>query len=64
MRLIAANGILVLIPSALYLASKANASEFDAAFYTIQTIELVAGAINITMLGFNLQDGLRMKGRI
>jgi hypothetical protein len=32
MPLIAANGILVLIPSALFLAFKARAAEFDAAF--------------------------------
>ena len=31
MPIIAANGILVLIPSALFLASKARAAEFDAA---------------------------------
>ena len=34
MPLIATNGILVLIPSALFLASKAKAAEFDAGFYS------------------------------
>jgi hypothetical protein len=29
------NGILVLVPSALFLASKARASEFDTAFYAV-----------------------------
>ena len=35
MPLIAANGILVLIPSALFLASKARASEFDISFCAV-----------------------------
>lgn len=60
---IAANGILVLIPSALFLASKARAAEFDALFYSVQVLELVAGAANITLLSLNMRDGLKMKGR-
>ncbi len=63
MPIIAGNGILVLIPSALYLASKASAGEFDTAFYAVQALELVAGAANITLLGLNMRDGLKMKGR-
>jgi hypothetical protein len=46
MPLIAANGILVLIPAALFLASKARAGEFDAMFYVVQALELAAGAVN------------------
>lgn len=64
MALIAANGILVLIPSALFLASKAGAAEFDTSFYAVQALELAAGAANITLLGLNMRDGLRMKGRL
>jgi len=64
MPLIAANGILVLIPSALFLASKARAAEFDTVFYAVQALELVAGAANVTLLGLNVRDGLRMKGRL
>ena len=63
MPFIAANGILVLIPSAIFLAFKARAAEFDAAFYAVQALELVAGATNIMLLGLNMRDGLRMKGR-
>jgi hypothetical protein len=61
---IAANGLLVLIPCALFLASKARAGDFDTAFYAVQTIELLAGATNITLLGLNMRDGLRLKGRL
>jgi hypothetical protein len=64
MPLIAANGLLVLIPAALFLAFKARAAEFDIVFYAVQALELVAGAVNITLLGLNLGDGLRMKGRL
>jgi hypothetical protein len=64
MPLIAANGILVLIPSALFLASKARAAEFDTAFYAVQALELAAGAANITLLGLNMRDGLKMRGRL
>ena len=64
MPLIAANGILVLIPSALFLASKAGAAEFDTSFYAVQALELAAGAANITLLGLNMRDGLRMTGRL
>ena len=60
---IAANGILILIPSAFFLASKASAAEFDTSFYVVQALELVAGAINITLLGINMRDGLKLKGR-
>jgi len=64
MPLIAANGILVLIPSALFLAFKAKAAEFDGAFYAVQTLELAAGAANITLLALNMREGLKLKGRL
>ncbi|MCD1633078.1 hypothetical protein K7H91_04780 [Martelella mediterranea] len=63
MPIIAANGILVLIPCALFLASKAEAGAFDASFYAVQAIELVLGAVNIALMAMNMRDGLRMKGR-
>jgi hypothetical protein len=63
MPIIAANGILILIPAALYLASKARAGEFDTAFYTVQALELTAGAANFALLALNMRDGLKMNGR-
>lgn len=63
MRIIAANGILVLIPSALFLASKAHGGQFDTTFYAAQALELVAGATNIALLTRNMLDGLKLKGR-
>lgn len=64
MPFIAANGILILVPSALYLSSKAQAGAFDAGFYAVQAVELLIGAVNITLLGLNLRDGLIMTGRL
>lgn len=63
MPLIAANGILVLVPSALFLAGKARDEEFDAAFYAVQALELAAGATNLGLLGLSMRDGLRLTRR-
>jgi hypothetical protein len=64
MPLIAVNGLLILIPSALFLAHKAMSGEFDGAFYAVQGLELAAGGANITLLGLNMRDGLKLKGRL
>lgn len=64
MPLIAANGILILVPAALFLGYKASRAEFDGVFYAVQALELIAGAANITLLGLNMRDGLKMKGRL
>jgi len=52
------------LPSAYVLALWANAGRFDSAFYALQGVELVAGAINITLLVLNMRDGLRLTGRL
>ena len=64
MPFIAANGIVILIPAALFLAYKADTYAFDATFYAVQVLELVMGALNIALLGLSLVDGLRLTGRI
>ena len=63
MRLAAANGLLVLLPSAFVLARMATAGQFDAGFYALQSLELVAGAVNIALLTLNMRDGLRLSGK-
>jgi hypothetical protein len=30
----------------------------------VQVIELLAGAANLTLMGLNMRDGLRMSGRL
>lgn len=64
MPFIASNGLLVLLPSAVFLSMKADAGEIDTVFYVVQSIELLAGAVNLTLMGLNMRDGLRLTGRI
>lgn len=64
MPLIGANGLLVMIPAALFLAHKAGAGEFDRVFYAVQALELAVGAIQLTLLGRNFLAGLRLAGRL
>ncbi len=64
MPLIAANGILILIPAALFLATRAKTGQLDGVFYAVQALELAAGAANLTLLALNMRDGLRMRGRL
>lgn len=64
MPIIAANGIVVLIPSALFLASKARTGDFDTTFYVVQMIELTVGAVNLALLVLSMRDGLRLTGRL
>ena len=63
MKFIAANGALILLPSAFFLASKAQSGAFDAVFYSVQALEVIAGAINITLLSLNMRDGLALRRR-
>ena len=60
---IGANGIFVLIPCAVSLDLWASAGAFDAHFYVVQAIELLAGAVNLILMGMNMRDGLRISGR-
>jgi hypothetical protein len=64
MPFIAGNGLMILVPAALYLARLASHGEFGSLFYGIQAIELVAGAVNLALMSLNLRDGLRLAGRL
>ena len=63
MPFIAANGLLILLPAAFFLEAQASRGIFDTVFYIVQGIELFAGAVNLTMMGLNIRDGLRMSRR-
>ncbi len=60
MRLVVANGLLVLTPCAFYLDDLASAGRFDAHFVVFQGLELCAGFANITLMALNMRDGWRM----
>jgi hypothetical protein len=64
MPFIALNGLLILVPAAFFLAWRASAGLFDATFYAVQAVELIAGAVNLTLLALNLRDGFRLTGRL
>ena len=64
MPLIVANGLLVLLPCALFLSAKAQAGEFDTLFYVVQAIELAMGALQLTLLGKSFRDGMRLAGKL
>ena len=60
MPIIALNGLLVLLPAALYLNHLATVGQFDTWFYSIQAVELLAGGINLSLMALNIRDGVRM----
>ena len=64
MPIIGLNGLLILVPSAVFLSVKANAGTFDNSFYAVQGLELIAGAVNLVLMGLNVRDGMRLTGRI
>lgn len=64
MPIIAANGLLIMVPSAFFLSHKATAGEFDAVFYGVQAVELAVGLVQLALMGLNFRDGLKLAGRL
>lgn len=64
MPIIALNGVLVMIPSAVFLNHKATAGELDGLFYAVQVIELMVGLVQLTLMSMNFRDGLKLAGRL
>ncbi len=64
MAIIGANGLLMMIPAAIFLNNKAAAGEFDAAFYAVQFVELIVGVVQLTLMGMNFRDGLKLAGKL
>jgi hypothetical protein len=64
MRVIAANGLFVMMPAALYLQGRACQGQMDGAFYAVQAVELVVGAIQLYLMGRNIRDGRLLAGRV
>jgi hypothetical protein len=63
MRIVAFNGIFILIPCAFMLSRWAEVDPYTVRFYGVQTIELLAGCINLAMLILNMKDGVRLRSR-
>ena len=64
MRIVGANGILILVPSVLFLAWKAEHGALNGWFVTVQAIEYLAGSLNLLLMGLNIRDGMRLGGRL
>jgi hypothetical protein len=60
MMVIAANGLLILMPCAVALAWLASSGAFGIAFAMVQGIELLAGMVNLTLLVLNARLGMQM----
>ncbi len=60
MMIVGLDGLLILVPSAVFLAIRAADGQFDTAFYAVQAIELLAGATNVTLIALNMRDGLTL----
>lgn len=62
LKLVAINGLFILLPSAIWLAWRADAGNFGTAYGVVQVIELLAGAANLRLMLLNLRDGMRLSG--
>jgi hypothetical protein len=60
MPFIAANGLLVLLPSAIALDSLAQRGDFGSLFVALQGLELAAGATQLLLLALMARDGAAM----
>lgn len=63
MKFVAFNGV-ILISLAIYLYFRAVNNNIDSTFLGVQIIELLFGAINLTLLGLNIKAGMKLSGRI
>jgi len=64
MPFIAATGLFLLLPSAIFLDHRASAGLFDTQFYLIQGLEFAGGGLNLFLLRLNIRDGLKMSGKL
>jgi hypothetical protein len=60
MKIIAANGLLILLPLAIFLYLRAAAGHFDSLFYAMQAMEILAGFTQLSLLALNFRDGRKM----
>ena len=63
MKFVTFNGI-ILISLAVYLYFRAINNNIDGTFLCVQIIEILFGAINLTLLGLNIKAGMKLSGSI
>lgn len=60
MRIAAANGVLLLVPAALWLAWRASSGRWESPYAAVQALELAAGALNVALIVRNAREGRRL----
>lgn len=60
MKIAAINGTFILLPAAIVLAKWSALGQFDGLYWTVQILEIIAGMTNLTMIGLNIRDGIRL----
>lgn len=60
LKVAAINGTLILLPAAIVLAKWSALGQFDGLYWTVQILEVIAGMTNLTMIGLNIRDGIRL----
>ncbi|WP_086828149.1 hypothetical protein [Allokutzneria sp. NRRL B-24872] len=60
---IAAIGVLVLVPCAVTLDRFVAAGYLGGWFHAVQYVELIAGLVNVVLLGLNFRDGVAVTRR-
>ena len=63
MKFVALNGI-ILSSLAVYLYLRAINDNIDSTFLYVQILELLFGAVNLTLIGLNIKAGMKLSGRI
>jgi hypothetical protein len=61
LQLVAATGVMLLIPCAITLERLAARRDLGLAFQLVQTLEFLAGTLNLTLLMLNFRDGLALR---
>ncbi|MEO7942653.1 MAG: hypothetical protein ABIR34_04550 [Marmoricola sp.] len=64
MPFVAANGVLILVPAVIYLDRLASRGDFGTMFVTVQSIELIAGLVNLLLMSLNIRDGMQLAGHL
>jgi hypothetical protein len=64
MRVVAVNGLVVMLPSAIWLYWLAAEGNFGTGFLIVQAVEIAGGLLQLYLLGRNFRDGLRLSGRL
>jgi len=63
LKVVAATGVLVLIPCAITLERLAESGGLGVSFALLQALEFGAGTLNLVLLGLNFRDGLTLRAR-